>query len=56
MIKKTHLLYIALTFGIAFSAIFFIIKSNDHKECEIVTKKSLDENGREVIKNNRTCL
>jgi hypothetical protein len=55
MIKKRHLIYIVLTFSIAFSATFFIIKSNDHKECETVMKKSLDKNGQEVRTTEHVC-
>jgi hypothetical protein len=55
MIKKRHLIYIVLTFSIAFSATFFIIKSNDHKECETVMKKSLDKNGQEVRTTKHVC-
>lgn len=49
------LLFIALLFVISFSTIFFIIKSNDHKECDIVIKKDLDKNGIEVTKEEHVC-
>ena len=49
------LLFIALLFVISFSTIFFIITSNDHKECDIVIKKDLDKNGIEVTKEEHVC-
>ena len=49
------LLFIALIFVISFSTIFFIIRSNDHKECDIVIKKDLDKNGIEVTKEEHVC-
>ena len=49
------LLFIALLFVISFSTIFFIIRSNDHKECDIVIKKDLDKNGIEVTKEAHVC-
>jgi hypothetical protein len=49
------LLFIALIFLISFSTIFFIIRSNDHKECDIVIKKDLDKNGIEVTKEEHVC-
>ena len=33
---------------ISYSTTFFIIRSNDHKECDIVIKKEIDKNGIEV--------
>jgi hypothetical protein len=32
-----------------------MIRSNDHKECEIVIKKELDKNGIEVTKEEHVC-
>jgi hypothetical protein len=55
MIKKRHLIYIILTFSIAFSTTFFIIKSNDHKECGTVIKKVIDKNGQEVATTEHVC-
>lgn len=52
--KKT-LIFIALLFVISFSATFFIIRSNDHKECDIVLKKELDKNGIESSKEEHVC-
>ena len=49
------LLFIALIFVISFSTIFFIIRSNDHKECDIVIKKEVDKNGIEVTKEEHVC-
>jgi hypothetical protein len=55
MNKKRHLIYIILTFSIAFSTTFFIIKSNDHKECGTVIKKVIDKNGQEVATTEHVC-
>ena len=52
--KKT-LIFIALLFVVSFSTTFFIIRSNDHKECDIVIKKELDKNGIEVTKEEHVC-
>ena len=52
--KKT-LIFIALLFVISFSTTFFIIRSNDHKECDIVIKKELDKNGVEGTKEEHVC-
>ena len=49
------LLFIALIFVISFLTIFFIIRSNDHKECDIIIKKDLDKNGIEVTKEEHVC-
>ena len=56
MIKKRHLISIILTFSIAFAGTFFIIKSNDYKECETVIKKVIDKNGHEVATTEHVCL
>ena len=52
--KKT-LIISALLFVISFSTTFFIIRSNDHKECNIVIKKELDKNGIEVTREEHVC-
>ena len=52
--KKT-LLRIVLLFVISFSTTFFIIRSNDHKECGVVIKKEMDKNGIEVTKEEHVC-
>jgi hypothetical protein len=40
---------------ISFSTTFFIIRSNDHKECGVVIKKEMDKNGIEVTKEEHVC-
>lgn len=55
MPTKKILILIALLFVISFSATFFIIKNNDHKECETVVKKELDKNGNSVTKEEHIC-
>ena len=55
MIKKRYLISIILTFSIAFASTFFIIKSNDHKECETVIEKVRDKNGYEVATTEHVC-
>lgn len=55
MPTKRTLIFIALLFVISFSATFFIIRSNNHKECEIVVKKELDKNGNKITKNEHVC-
>ena len=55
MPTKRTLIFIVLLFLISFSATFFIIRSTDHKECEIVIKKELDKNGIEVTKEEHVC-
>ena len=52
--KKT-LIISALLFVISFSTTFFIIRSNDHKECDIVIKKELDKKGIEVTREEHVC-
>jgi hypothetical protein len=44
MNKKTIILTI-VAFALGFGGTFFLIKSNDHKECRIVSKKAKDSNG-----------
>ena len=55
MPTKKILIFIALLFVISFSITFFIIRSNDHKECETLVKKELDKNGNEVTKEEHVC-
>ncbi|MFV8367265.1 hypothetical protein [Flavobacterium sp. XS1P27] len=55
MPTKRTLIFIALLFVISFSTTFFIIRSNDHKECDIVIKKEMDKNGIEVTKVEHVC-
>lgn len=55
MPTKRTLIFIALAFITSFSATFFIIKSNDHKECKIVIKKELDKNGNKIAKKEHVC-
>ena len=54
MNKKT-LVLIVLAFALGFGGTFFIIKSNDHKECEIVTKKVKDKTGNWETTEEHTC-
>jgi hypothetical protein len=55
MPTKRILILIALLFVISFSATFFVIKSNDHKECDTVIKIELDKNGNSVRKEEHIC-
>ena len=55
MPTKNTLIFIAVLFVISCSATFFIIRSNDHKECDILVKKELDRNGIEVTKEEHVC-
>jgi hypothetical protein len=55
MPTKRSLIFIAFAFVMSFSATFFIIKSNDHKECETVIKKELDKNGNKITKEVHVC-
>lgn len=55
MPTKRTLIFIALLFVISFSATFFIIRSNDHKECETVKKRELDKNGNKITRNEHLC-
>ena len=52
---KRGLIFIALIFVISFSATFFIIRSNDHKECGTVIKKELDKNGNKITIKEHVC-
>jgi hypothetical protein len=55
MPTKRTLIFIALAFVISFSATFFVIKSNDHKECKIFIKKELDKKGNTITKKEHIC-
>ena len=55
MPTKNTMIFIAILFVISFSATFFIISSNDHKEGDKVVIKELDKNGFETAKK-RACL
>ena len=52
--KKT-LIFIAILFVISFSATFFIIRSNDHKECGTLIKSDMDKNGNQIAKKENLC-
>jgi len=54
MNTKTIIL-VLIVFIFSFSATFFIIKSNDHKECIIVQKKSKDINGNIIVMKEHIC-
>jgi hypothetical protein len=54
MNKKTVVIII-LAFALGFGGTFFIIRSNDHKECGIVTKKVKDKNGNLVTTEEHIC-
>jgi hypothetical protein len=54
MNKKTIILII-LAFALGFGGTFFIIRSNDHKECGIVSKKLKDKNGNSVTTEEHSC-
>lgn len=54
MNKKT-LLLLLVAFVLGFSVTFFIIRSNDHKECESVIKRFTDKNGNKVILKEHVC-
>lgn len=54
MNKKT-LVLIILAFALGFGGTFFIIRSNDHKECGMQTKKKKDKNGNWVTKEEHIC-
>jgi hypothetical protein len=52
--KKT-LIFIAVLFVISFSTTFFIIRSNDHKECGTLVKKAIDKDGNQIAKKEHVC-
>jgi hypothetical protein len=52
--KKT-LIFSAILFVISFSTTFFIIRSNDHKECGTLVKSDLDKNGNQIAKKEHVC-
>jgi uncharacterized membrane protein len=54
MNTKTIIL-VLIVFIFSFSTTFFIIKSNDHKECIIVQKKSKDANGNLIESQKHIC-
>ncbi|MGL5111337.1 MAG: hypothetical protein ACRC6O_01720 [Flavobacterium sp.] len=54
MNKKTIVL-IFVAFIISFGTTFFIIKSNDHKECLMSTKKVKGDNGIWVTTEEHIC-
>ena len=54
MNKKT-LVLIVLAFALGFGGTFFIIRSNDHVECETTTKRVKDKNGNWVTTEKHTC-
>jgi hypothetical protein len=54
MNKKT-LLLLLVAFVLSFSVTFFIIRSNDHKECESVIKRFTDKNGNKVVLKEHVC-
>ena len=49
------LIFIALLFVISFSATFFIIRSNDHKECGTLIKNEIDKDGNQITKKEHVC-
>ena len=49
------LIFIALLFVISFSATFFIIRSNDHKECGTLIKNGIDKDGNKITKKEHVC-
>ena len=55
MPTKNTLIFIAVLFVISFSATFFIIRSNDHKECGTLINRELDKNGIETAKEEHVC-
>ena len=55
MPAKNTLIFIAMLFVISFSITFFIIRSNDHKECGTIVKKELNKNGTENITEEHVC-
>lgn len=55
MFSKKHIFLAIITFFIAFGTTFFIIKSNDHKECNVVTKKYQLSKGKDSIVIKHDC-
>ena len=55
MPTKNTLIFIAVLFVISFSTTFFIIKSNDHKECGKIINKEFNKNGIETAKEAHVC-
>jgi hypothetical protein len=54
MNKKT-LVLIILAFALGFGGTFFIIRSNDHVECETTIKRVKDKNGNWVTIEEHIC-
>jgi uncharacterized membrane protein len=54
MNTKTIALVIII-FILSFSATFFIIKSNDHKECNTLEIKRKDTNGNLIVSQKHIC-
>lgn len=55
MPTKRTLIFIALLFVISFSTTFFIIRSNDHIECDTLVKKEMDKNGNQIVTEEHVC-
>ena len=55
MPTKNTLIFIAVLFVISFSTTFFIIRSNDHKECSTLVKKEIDKDGNQIAKKEHVC-
>lgn len=49
------LIFIASLFVISFSTTFFIIISNDHKECGTLVKNEWNKNGNKDTKQEHVC-
>ena len=54
MNTKTIIL-VLIVFIFSFSATFFIIKSNDHKECNTLQMKTKDANGNLIESKKHIC-
>jgi uncharacterized membrane protein len=50
-----NIVLVIIVFIFSFSATFFIIRSNDHKECETLQIKTKDTNGNLVISQKHIC-
>jgi uncharacterized membrane protein len=55
MINKRIIAVVILVFTIGFGGTFFIIKSNDHIECETVVKKYKNNDGDIVTRTEHVC-
>jgi uncharacterized membrane protein len=49
------ILIVVVVFIFSFSATFFIIKSNDHKECNTLQMKTKDANGNLIESQKHIC-